>query len=515
MTSGPQARVVAGRYQLQRQLGRGGMGVVWQAWDPELEREVAIKEVLLPEELTPEERTEMHARTRREARSAAKLTHPSIITIHDVLDFEEHPWIVMELVSGQALNKVLKERGSLPPERVSAIARSLLDALLLAHSKGVIHRDIKPGNVMLADNGRVILTDFGIATIEGETSITRSGALVGSPEYMAPERLQQESAEASSDLWSLGATLYAATEGQSPFKRDTVTASISAVMSAPVPPPQHAGPLAPILMGMLDRDPANRLTAQQASQLLAMSVPTGSMAPPTGANPTMAATGAMPPPNQQYPPQHPQFGVNGPPGPNGANGGPAAAGGSNKRKVYAVVAAAAAVLVLVAAVALWAITRPAETEYRLYQSSGISFEYPADWTAEEDEGRITVTHHNTLEEISFTASSYTPDEENPVDEMETKSDGDWETTDEDGYEEETLERVDQDYLPDSWTAAEWVYRYVHDDAEHPNRYSVRRQLHYEQDFGGVEAVWLRWDLPEEQATEYQGIIGHVNRSLRP
>ncbi|MBB4929779.1 serine/threonine protein kinase [Lipingzhangella halophila] len=536
MTSGSDTRVVAGRYQIQRQLGRGGMGVVWQAWDPELEREVAIKEVLLPEELTPDERREMHFRTRREARSAAKLSHPSIITIHDVLDFEDHPWIVMELVDGKPLDKMLKESGPLPPERVATIAKALLDSLLLAHSKGVIHRDIKPGNVMLTDNERVILTDFGIATIDGETTITRTGALIGSPEYMAPERLQQESSDAPSDIWSLGVTLFAATEGQSPFKRETVTASISAVLSAPIPPPQRAGPLTPLLMGMLDRDPARRLAAPQAAQLLTASMPTQAMGPPSGTNPSLAPTAGMPPPTQyppghqpppqqyppgqqpppqQYPPHAGQPGPNGPVDPNGPPSGSAAAGGNNKRKVYMVAGAIAAALVLGVASAAWAATRPETSEYQLYGSGDYSFEYPVDWdVSEDDDGRATASHPDSREEISFVVDSYEPERTNPRTEIEEKSEGEWETTDWDGYEMEDLQRTQQDYLPDRWKAATWVFRYTNDDRDHPNRYSVRHQVHVESDWDDT-AVWLRWDLPEGQETEYQDVIEHVNRSLRP
>ncbi|WP_052745554.1 serine/threonine-protein kinase [Allosalinactinospora lopnorensis] len=510
MTSGSDTRVVADRYHLRRRLGRGGMGVVWQAWDPELEREVAIKEVLVPEGLSPEEREEAHARTRREARSAARLSHRSIITIHDVFDFGDHPWIVMELITGRALDTALKENGPLPPEQVASMASSLLDALLLAHSKGVVHRDIKPGNVMLADDKRVILTDFGIATIDGETAITRTGALIGSPEYMAPERLQQESSETPSDIWSLGATLFAAVEGQSPFKRETVTASISAVLSAPIPQPQRAGPLAPLLMGMLDRDVTRRLGASQAAQLLTAATPAAPHQP-TGANPAMATpAGGMLPPTQQYPPSPPM----GPPGHQPGPGGfPEPAKTGNKRKVYTVLAAAGALVLLIAIGAVWAAKRPLDTEYRLHAADHFSFEYPEDWTVEEDDDRITVTHPDTREEIFFVIDSYSPDEDHPVDEIEEKSDGDWETADLDGYERLSLETVDGDYLPESWSAATWEYRHTDEDQDHPDRHRLRHQIHREGAIGR-EAVWLSWDLPEGQYSRHKRIIEHVNRSLR-
>ncbi|MBB6173451.1 serine/threonine protein kinase [Nocardiopsis mwathae] len=286
-------RVIADRYRLRSALGAGGMGTVWLAWDPELARDVAVKEVLLPDGLSGPERDEAHARVRREARSAARIAHPSVVTIHDVLDFEGHPWVVMELLRGRSLQQELAANGPMDPQRVAVIAVQLLEAVRAAHAAGVIHRDIKPGNVMLADGDRVTLTDFGIATLEGGATITRTGVLVGSPEYMSPERLHSEQATAASDLWSVGVTLYAMSTGASPFHRDSITGAIAAVLSAPIPPLGWAGPLAPVIGGLLERDPGRRLTADRALALLA------AVAPPNGPD---AASGERPSPPNGPPP---------------------------------------------------------------------------------------------------------------------------------------------------------------------------------------------------------------------
>jgi predicted Ser/Thr protein kinase len=259
---------IADRYVLRRELGRGGMGIVWEAHDTALDRVVAIKQVLLPGHFTDADRHDAHARVRREAQSAARITHPTVITIHDVFEFEHNPWVVMELVEGGSLQEMLAETGALPPETVADIAESLLQAVRAADTAGVLHRDIKPGNIMMSADGRVILTDFGIATMEGGPSITRTGALIGSPEYMPPERLEGGPAEHRGDLWSIGVTLYAAVEGTSPFRRDSITAAIAAVISAPLPPMTRAGWLEPVITGLLERDPDQRLTGDQALELL-------------------------------------------------------------------------------------------------------------------------------------------------------------------------------------------------------------------------------------------------------
>ncbi|WP_440084018.1 serine/threonine-protein kinase [Streptosporangium sp. LJ11] len=249
--------VLAGRYRAIARLGAGGMGVVWRARDELLHREVAIKEVKLDPNLPEAQRAEARERTLREARAAARLGHPSIVAVHDVVAQDGRPWIVMDLVDGRSLEQAVQAEGPLPPRRVAMIGLAVLDALALAHSRGIVHRDVKPANIMLARNGGVLLTDFGIATVEGDVQLTSPDALVGSPAYMAPERLRGGDGPAT-DLWSLGATLYTAVEGRSPFRRDTSAATIGAILTQEAPPPRRAGDLAPVLVAALAKDPRQR-----------------------------------------------------------------------------------------------------------------------------------------------------------------------------------------------------------------------------------------------------------------
>ncbi|MGW0451338.1 serine/threonine-protein kinase, partial [Streptosporangium sandarakinum] len=213
-------RKVAGRYHLIEPIGEGGMGVVWRAHDELLDRIVAIKEVRY-RDVDGAARADLNRRTIREARSAGRLDHPSVIIIHDVVEEDGRPWIIMQLVRSRSLGQVVRTGGPLPPGRVAAVGTQVLGALLAAHTAGVLHRDVKPENVLLADDGRVVLTDFGIASMAQETGITRTGGVVGTPAFLPPERLHGLPATPASDLWSLGATLYAAVEGRPPFERAT------------------------------------------------------------------------------------------------------------------------------------------------------------------------------------------------------------------------------------------------------------------------------------------------------
>jgi hypothetical protein len=270
-------RTTVGRYELRRRLGVGGMGTVWHAWDPALRRDVAVKEVALPSGMGPEDRAEAFARTLREAQATARISHTAVVTIHDVLDHDASPWIVMELLSGSSLQQHLDAGGPLPVGRVEQAARSLLGGLGAAHAVGVAHRDVKPANIMLTGDDRTVLTDFGIANVDGSAALTQAGVFIGSPEYMAPERFEGERALPASDLWSLGVTLYSLLEGRSPFKRDSVTGIISAVLTAPVPPqlsrsePADAPEilaLRALIGALLNRDAAARPSPQQALDLL-------------------------------------------------------------------------------------------------------------------------------------------------------------------------------------------------------------------------------------------------------
>ncbi|MFF5204588.1 protein kinase [Streptosporangium sp. NPDC000396] len=263
----PEGRRVASRYHLLEPIGRGGMGIVWRAHDELLDREVAIKEVRYADTLGEDNQENFNRRTKREARAAGRLTHPNVVVVHDVVEEDGRPWIVMQLVESRSLGKVLRQDGPLPPEQVAEIGLQVLEALRAAHSQGVLHRDVKPENVLLADDGRVVLTDFGIATLEAETALTMTG-IAGTPAFIPPERIKGGSAQRESDLWSLGATLYAAVEGKAPHDRGGALPTMHAVLNDEPEPPVRAGRLAPVLEGLLRKDPARRMSYDEAARLL-------------------------------------------------------------------------------------------------------------------------------------------------------------------------------------------------------------------------------------------------------
>jgi serine/threonine protein kinase len=261
-------RLIAGRYRLLTKLGHGGMGTVWRAKDETVDREVAVKEPRVPDHLPERERTNAFERMRREARAAARLDHPAVVNVHDVAVVDGRPWIVMELVRGRSLGDALQE-GTLGAQEAARIGLEVLGALEAAHAAGILHRDVKPDNVLLGRHDRVVLTDFGIAQIEGETNLTDTGGFVGSPEYIAPERVLGQRPGPASDLWSLGVVLYAATEGVSPFRRSNTPATLQSVLNAtPAPPASARGPLADAINGLLQKDPARRPNAAQVRALL-------------------------------------------------------------------------------------------------------------------------------------------------------------------------------------------------------------------------------------------------------
>ncbi|MFI2909537.1 serine/threonine-protein kinase [Streptomyces sp. PDY-4] len=262
-------RLIAGRYRLLAKLGHGGMGTVWRAKDETVDREVAVKEPRVPEHLPERERANASERMRREARAAARLDHPAVVNVHDVAVVDGRPWIVMELVQGRSLGAVLQEEGTLSAREAARVGLEVLGALEAAHAAGILHRDVKPDNVLLGRYDRVVLTDFGIAQIEGETSLTDTGGFVGSPEYIAPERVLGQRPGPASDLWSLGVVLYAATEGVSPFRRSNTPATLQSVLNAtPAAPASARGPLAEIITGLLQKDPARRPNAAQVRAAL-------------------------------------------------------------------------------------------------------------------------------------------------------------------------------------------------------------------------------------------------------
>lgn len=278
-------RLVAGRYLLVDRVGSGGMGTVWRAEDKMLGRHVAVKKLHIPPHLQDDEVRTLYERTRREARSAARITHPNVIVVHDVVDDEGLPCIVMEYVPSVTLSDVLKRRGALPPEEAARIGLAMAAALRAAHDAGVQHRDVKPANVLLGNDGRIILTDFGIAMESGTSSLTKPGELIGSIGYLAPERLRGARPETgpASDLWALGATLYQLVEGQDPFRRNTAIETAYAIAADPYEPPRNAGELAPVIEGLLVKDPGQRMDVHEVERRLGdvTGTRTESLDPPT------------------------------------------------------------------------------------------------------------------------------------------------------------------------------------------------------------------------------------------
>lgn len=300
-------RVIAGRYRLLSPLGEGGMGTVWQARDEVLHREVAVKEVRAPAGLPASDVERMYARLEREAWAAARIADRTVVTVYDVATEDGRPWIVMELVRGLSLAEVLDAEGPLSPPRAARIGAEVLAALRAAHAAGVLHRDVKPANVLIANDGRVVLTDFGIATVEGSSALTMTGEVVGSPEFLAPERALGRTPGPESDLWSLGVLLYAAVEGHSPFRQDTPLSTLRAIVDEELPPPRRAGPLAPVIEGLLRKDPAERLSPDRALEALRVVAAGGAPgADPTRTvssyAPTVAALPAPPPTDPYQPP---------------------------------------------------------------------------------------------------------------------------------------------------------------------------------------------------------------------
>ncbi|MFG1837446.1 serine/threonine-protein kinase [Micromonospora sp. NPDC049175] len=287
--------LIAGRYRLLDLVGRGGMGRVWLARDEMLHREVAVKEIVPPTWLTDHERAEVRSRTLREARAAARLNHPAVVRLYDVIPVDGSPWIVMEYVPSRTLQDLVDAEGPLEPSHAARIGLAVLDALHAAHTAGVLHRDVKPQNVLVAHDGRVMLTDFGLATFDGGDGVTtRPGMVLGSPQYVAPERAAEGASTVAADLWSLGATLHAAVEGRSPYARSTAMATLSALAAGPPDPAPHAGALAPVLAGLLRRDPRDRLDHDAARRLLVHAA-TGHTDPtPTSASESTSASGSAP-----------------------------------------------------------------------------------------------------------------------------------------------------------------------------------------------------------------------------
>ncbi|MFD3378678.1 MULTISPECIES: protein kinase [unclassified Streptomyces] len=337
-----QGLLLSGRYRLVDSIGSGGMGRVWRAHDEVLHRAVAIKELTAALYVADNDRPVLLARTRAEARAAARINHSAVVTVHDVLEHDGRPWIVMELVEGHSLADAVKESGRVEPREAARVGLWVLRALRAAHAAGVLHRDVKPGNVLLSNDRRVLLTDFGIAQVEGDTTITRTGEIVGSVDYLAPERVRGHDPGPSSDLWALGATLYTAVEGRSPFRRTTPLTTMQAVVGEEPEELTHAGPLAPVIAALLRKDPAERPGPEEAEQMLAEAaegrapssaqayVPTEHVAasPESVESPRSPES---PVPQGTYGPAHAAYGpqgtYGGPQGAHGTQGAPGVPGG--------------------------------------------------------------------------------------------------------------------------------------------------------------------------------------------
>ncbi|MFF7648266.1 serine/threonine-protein kinase [Streptomyces sp. NPDC007983] len=411
-------RLIAGRYRLAEQIGRGGMGTVWRAEDELLDRQVAVKQLHVSPHLSEEELTTMHERTRREARSAARIAHPNVVVVHDVVDDGGLPCIVMEYVPSTTLGDLLKEGGTLSPEETARIGRGMVAALRAAHEAGVLHRDVKPGNVLLGANGRVVLTDFGIAMATGTSTLTKTGEVVGSIDYIAPERVRGRKPGPASDLWALGATLYQAVEGRAPFRKPTPIETGYAIAVDPLEPPKRAGALGPLIEALLAKEPEQRPSAEQTERALRgpASEPSTTVYPVQGdqtTTTTMVLTTARTP---APPPEPPRQQDPTPPTPVPAPVFSPAPPPKGPRKArWTAVGTALAVVVVAGGVYVWKTgdgtpsasgaspgassspspsftPSPVPEGYRMVKGLGVSFPVPDDWQPDSDsDGKLDGT----------------------------------------------------------------------------------------------------------------------------
>jgi serine/threonine protein kinase len=292
-------RLLAGRYRLDAEIGRGSMGTVWDAYDGILRRRVAIKELNFPAGIPAAEAEVLADRTLREARAIAALSHPHVVTLFDILTLAGGPVIVMELMLARSLADILNAHGPLSVLDAATIGRAVASGLVAAHGAGITHRDVKPANVLIADDGRIKLTDFGIARAAGEQTLTATGMLLGSPAYIAPEVASGRPATPSADAWGLGALLFAMVEGHPPFDRGKPLATLAAVVSDPVPAHPHAGAIGPVIDGLLTKDPGARMPMARAEAALAEVSGGAIYLPPVDGSDAAAGSDSRPDPNSE------------------------------------------------------------------------------------------------------------------------------------------------------------------------------------------------------------------------
>ncbi|MGW1678165.1 protein kinase domain-containing protein [Saccharopolyspora sp. NPDC002376] len=263
----PEHRLIGARYRLEGTIGRGAMGHVWAGTDELLHRPVAVKELRLSPGLAEEHAAEMRERALREARAMAALNHPNTVLLYDVARENEQPFVVMELVRGLSLSQLLNKHRSLPPAKLAVLADGVAAALQAAHEMGIVHRDVKPGNVLLGAGRQVKLADFGMSRSTAESTLTRSGVLVGTPAYLAPEIAIGGELGANADLWSFGAMLFAAAEGRLPYESTgDPLITISSIVHGPVPPHRQTGPIGEVISGLMVKDPALRMPLLEVRQ---------------------------------------------------------------------------------------------------------------------------------------------------------------------------------------------------------------------------------------------------------
>jgi serine/threonine protein kinase len=365
MDSAEPGRLLAGRYRLSEVIGHGGMGVVWRARDELLSRDAAVKEIVWPANFTEHERQTACRRATREAQMAARLNHRNVVRIYDIVEEDDHPWIVMELLPYRSLRDIVRDEGPLTPPQAAKVGLGILAALRAAHAEGIAHRDVKPANVLIGPEDRVVLTDFGIARPADTTTLTTAGILIGSPSYIAPERARGGPSGAPGDLWGLGASLYAAVEGHPPFEREHALAILTAVVTDDPEPATRAGPLWPVITGLLRKNPDERLGAAETDHLLrriaapASAEPAASEPAPTAAFPVDAPTGAAsaePAPAEPVPAEPdapvpeavPAESVVAEPAPSALGEPPLSSGSQRSRRPRAAVIGAAALAVIAA-----------------------------------------------------------------------------------------------------------------------------------------------------------------------